>query len=122
MSKTIHLANLSKRAAKSLLTSSSLSLGSAKFNNKSLNTTASSNSIILNTSGAASSASIAAASKHLAGAQQRRNKAYYGTPQEFKDYQENLLLVNDETAIKWKNLPTNSNLTKTQPTDAQEED
>jgi hypothetical protein len=109
MSKTIHLASLSKKAAKSLLTGSS----AAKITNKSLNTTASSNSIVLNT-GASSPASIAAASKHLtAAAQQRRNKAYYGTPQEFKSYNENLLLVNDETATKWKTLPSNRNSSKT---------
>jgi hypothetical protein len=106
MSKTIQLANLSKKAAKSLLTANSSCIKTAGLK-QSLNTTSSSNSIVLNM-GQSSPASITAAAKQHLAQQQKRSKGYYGTPEEIKSYQENLLLVNEYSDIRWKSYPLNS--------------
>lgn len=100
MSATIHLANMSRKAVGTLLKAYPMASVSSKA---SLNTSGSSNSIIVNSGHGVSSQQAL-----LLQQQQKRAKSYYGEPQEFKAYNENLILVNETTARKWKKLPNNS--------------
>ncbi|CAF0848042.1 unnamed protein product [Brachionus calyciflorus] len=77
MSKSIQLALLGRKAAKNLLKSS--------ISNQ-LNSTLPVNGVL---------------------SQQKRWKSFYGEPAEFKTTEEQIILANDETASKWKQMPAN---------------